>query len=82
MDVNASVSTCSTSHSNVNLSNLPLHVSDNILYQRYLSLVQDWWDSSSEAGPKTRPASEFGEAPPGLSSLSTADGCLQPRVVD
>ena len=42
--------------------------------------VKDWWDNSAEAGPKTRPSSEFGEPQPGLSALSTADQCLKPLV--
>lgn len=41
------------------------------------TIVEEWWDGAPEAGPKTRPASEFSEPRPTLSSLTVNNNELK-----
>ena len=48
------------------------------LFFHNAALCQEWWDSSADAGSKTRPASSFDQPIPSLCSLTVADGELKP----
>ena len=37
-------------------------------------MAQDWWDSSAEAGPKTRPQASYSQAAPSLQVLTVSQG--------
>lgn len=37
-------------------------------------MMTGWWDTSTEAGPATRPQSRFDEPPPDLEVLAVVDG--------
>ena len=39
--------------------------------------MQEWWDDSAAAGPKTRPASRFEDPVPSMVTLSVDDCTLK-----